>query len=110
MEVVDDNDVSKETRAFDKFWKIKPMLDKIQKASRENPRSMNVSINKEMILFHCQVNMGQCAVKSKPNPLGLKKICDVYSSRHSCKFAAEIRIQDFNRASLDCNSRRIRRR
>lgn len=71
LKVVDDNAVSIQTRTLDKFWKIRPMLDKIQKACRENQRSMNVSIDEQMIPFHGQVNMRQY-VKNKPNPLGLK--------------------------------------
>lgn len=71
LKVVDDDVISKECRLGDRFWKIRPMLDKIQRGCRANERTMEVSIDEQMIPFHGQVSMRQY-VKNKPNPVGLK--------------------------------------
>ncbi|CAH1965230.1 unnamed protein product [Acanthoscelides obtectus] len=71
LKLVDDDMVSKEARDLDRFWKVKPMLEKIQRGCRSNIRTENVSIDEQMIPFHGQVKMRQF-VRGKPNPVGLK--------------------------------------
>ncbi|XP_054720937.1 piggyBac transposable element-derived protein 3-like [Uloborus diversus] len=68
LHFVDDNDsIDKK----DKLWKVRPMLDTVQKAFLELPKSNHLSIDEQMIPFS-----GKCVarqyVPSKPNPLGLK--------------------------------------
>lgn len=71
LKIVDDDSVSNEAKALDRFWKVRPMLDSIQKGCRQNKRSQNVSIDEQMIPFHGKVLMRQF-VRGKPNPVGLK--------------------------------------
>lgn len=71
LKIVDDNIISKEQKEADRFWKIRPMLDMIQKACRENFRTQEISIDEQMVPFHGKVAMKQY-VRGKPNPVGLK--------------------------------------
>ena len=71
LKLVDDDSVSKEAREIDRFWKVRPMLDQIQKGCLQNERTPNVSIDEQMIPFHGKVLMRQF-VRGKPNPVGLK--------------------------------------
>lgn len=71
LKLVEDQKISKEERNLDKFWKIRPMLDMVQKRCRNNKRTRYVSIDEQMIPFHGQVKMRQF-VRGKPNPVGLK--------------------------------------
>lgn len=71
LKIVDDNSVSNEARKIDKFWKIRPMVDKIQAACHAHERPPFVCIDEQIIPFHGQVKMRQY-IKGKPNPVGLK--------------------------------------
>lgn len=71
LKLVDDNTITQKQKEIDRFWKVRPMLDKIQKACRENKRSQHISIDEQMIPFHGKVSMKQY-VRGKPNPVGLK--------------------------------------
>ncbi|KAG5879338.1 hypothetical protein JTB14_037897 [Gonioctena quinquepunctata] len=71
LKLVEDQKISKEDRNLDKFWKMKPMLDTVQKGCRNNKRTRYVSIDEQMIPFHRQVKMRQF-VRGKPNPVGLE--------------------------------------
>ncbi|KAG5865374.1 hypothetical protein JTB14_010012 [Gonioctena quinquepunctata] len=71
LKLVEDQKISKEERNLDKFWKIRPMLDTVQRGCRNNKRTRYVSIDEQMIPFHGQVKMHQF-VRGKPNPVGLK--------------------------------------
>ncbi|KAH1001415.1 hypothetical protein HUJ04_005441 [Dendroctonus ponderosae] len=71
LKVVDDNMISAEEKSHDRFWKVRPLLDSIQRGCRMNERSPMVSIDEQMIPFAGQVLMKQF-VRGKPNPVGLK--------------------------------------
>lgn len=71
LKLVDDNAVSKEAVSNDRFWKVRPMLDRIQRACLQNERTEQVSIDEQMIPFHGKVLMRQY-VRGKPQPVGLK--------------------------------------
>lgn len=71
LKLVEDQKISKEERSLDRFWKVRPMLDMVQRGCRQNARTRAVSIDEQMIPFHGQVKMRQF-VRGKPNPVGLK--------------------------------------
>ncbi|KAG5873629.1 hypothetical protein JTB14_003059 [Gonioctena quinquepunctata] len=71
LKLVEDQKISKEERNLDKFWKIRPMLDRVPKGCRNNERTRYVSIDEQMIPFRGQVEMRQF-VRGKPNPVGSK--------------------------------------
>ncbi|KAG5866994.1 hypothetical protein JTB14_003115 [Gonioctena quinquepunctata] len=68
-DTVDDDSISKETRANDWFWKVRPMLDRIQSACLQNKKTSNVSIDERMICFNGKVLMRHLCEK---NHVGLK--------------------------------------
>lgn len=59
LKVVDDNMVSAEKKTNDEFWKVRPLLNRVQRGCRLNDRSTMVLIDEEMILFVGQVLMRQ---------------------------------------------------
>jgi hypothetical protein len=71
LKIVDDNAVSKKARENDRFWKIRPMIDRIQRACLQNERTNEISVDEQMIPFHGKVRMRQF-VQGKPHPVGLK--------------------------------------
>ncbi|KAG5888977.1 hypothetical protein JTB14_026048 [Gonioctena quinquepunctata] len=71
LKLVEDQKMSKEERNLNKFWKIRPMLNTVQKGCQNNKSTRYVSIDEQMIPFHGQVEMRQF-VRGKPNPVGLK--------------------------------------
>lgn len=56
---------------LDRFWKVRPLLDMVQRGCHKNRRTKSVSIDEQMIPFHGKVLMRQY-VRGKPNPVGLK--------------------------------------
>lgn len=70
IKVVDDNAVSNEEKQ-DRFWKVRPFVNRIRDTCLQNHRSKAVCIDEQMIPFHGQVRMRQY-VRGKPNPVGLK--------------------------------------
>lgn len=71
LKVVDDNKVSAEIKSLDRFWKVRPLLDRVQRGCLQNVRTNEVSIDEQMIPFSGQVLMRQF-IRGKPNPVGLK--------------------------------------
>ncbi|KAG5873632.1 hypothetical protein JTB14_003062 [Gonioctena quinquepunctata] len=49
LKLVEDQKISKEERNLDKFRKMRPMLDTVQKGCRNNERTRYVSIDEQMI-------------------------------------------------------------
>ncbi|XP_028171696.1 piggyBac transposable element-derived protein 3-like, partial [Ostrinia furnacalis] len=71
LKFVYDDDVSREDRAKDKLWKIRPLLDKVVNGCRKQVKQKCLSIDEMIVPF-----TGQCGIKQyvpgKPNPTGLK--------------------------------------
>lgn len=71
LKVVFDTDVPPETRAKDKLWKMRPLIDRIQAGCNRQDKDQCLSLDEMIIPF-----TGSCAVKQycpgKPNPVGLK--------------------------------------
>lgn len=44
--------VSQDEKSTNKFWKIAPMINSVRSACLDNPRSINLSIDEQMIPFH----------------------------------------------------------
>lgn len=66
LKFVEDQNVSKEARMLDRFWKVRPLLDMVQHGCHKNRRTKSVSIDEQMIPFHGKVLMRQY-VRRKPN-------------------------------------------
>ncbi|GBM48056.1 hypothetical protein AVEN_34382-1 [Araneus ventricosus] len=79
LKVINDNDVSDDSKKSDKFWKVRPLLSKIWERCLQQERPRIVSIDEQIIPFHGQISMRQY-VKGKPNPVGLKVfvMCTTY--------------------------------
>ncbi|XP_035225276.1 uncharacterized protein LOC118197834 [Stegodyphus dumicola] len=71
LKVLNDNDVAKEIKEKDKFWKVRTMLNKIRERCLKQKRPKIVSIDEQIIPFHGQVSMRQVCQR-KPNPVGIK--------------------------------------
>lgn len=71
LKVVIDADVSNESKANDKLWKVRPVLDEVRKGCLMIPRPPHVSIDEQMIPFTGTTLLKQYVV-GKPNPVGLK--------------------------------------
>lgn len=71
IKVVIDDDIPDDLRGSDKFWKVRPFLDRILKGCRSQARPECVSIDEQMIPF-----TGSCPYRQylpmKPNPVGMK--------------------------------------
>ncbi|XP_064214102.1 uncharacterized protein LOC135266773 [Tribolium castaneum] len=71
LKVVVDGDVTAAERNLDKFWKVRPLMNKVKNACLSLPREKTVAVDEQMIPF-----TGVCAMKQfvrgKPNPEGLK--------------------------------------
>jgi hypothetical protein len=71
LKVVVDNDVSDDARKSDRFWKVRPLVERVRQGCLKLQRPRDVSIDEQMIPF-----TGACPYKqyipSKPNPVGLK--------------------------------------
>lgn len=71
LKVVFDNDVSREQRASDKLWKVRPIIEKMQIGCHKQVRQQHISIDEMIMPFS-----GSCGIKqycpNKPNPVGLK--------------------------------------
>ena len=69
--VVDNNLFTDEAKAADRFWKVRPFMERIRRACLTLPREGNMSIDEQMISF-----TGRCPsrqyVPRKPRPTGLK--------------------------------------
>ncbi|CAM4635621.1 unnamed protein product [Leuciscus chuanchicus] len=66
-----DDDIPEDLRQCDKFWKVRPFLDRILKGCRSQARPESVSIDEQIIPF-----TGACPYRQylpmKPNPVGMK--------------------------------------
>ena len=71
LKLVEDDKISREERSLDRFWKVRPMLDRVLKGCRQNKRTEAASIDEQMIPFHGKVIMRQF-VRGKPEPVGIK--------------------------------------
>ncbi|XP_049453042.1 piggyBac transposable element-derived protein 3 [Epinephelus fuscoguttatus] len=71
LKVLIDDDVPEDLRESDKFWKVRPFLDRILQGCRSQTRPECVSIDEQMIPF-----TGACPCRQylpmKPNPVGIK--------------------------------------
>ncbi|XP_039503054.1 piggyBac transposable element-derived protein 3-like [Pimephales promelas] len=71
LKVVIDYDVSEDKRETDKFWKVRPFMDRKLTGCRLQARTECVSIDEQMIPF-----TGACPFRQylplKPNPVGMK--------------------------------------
>ncbi|KAJ8277155.1 hypothetical protein GJAV_G00072040 [Gymnothorax javanicus] len=75
LKVLIDDDVPEDLRKSDKFWKVRPFLDRILQGCRSQTRPECVSIHEQIIPF-----TGACPCRQylpmKPNPVGIKNfIC-----------------------------------
>nr|CAH7722280.1 unnamed protein product [Callosobruchus chinensis] len=71
LKVVIDADVPENERKVDKFFKIRPLIDRIRKGCTSVPRNQEVAIDEQMIPFSGMCHMKQF-VRGKPNPVGLQ--------------------------------------
>uniref|UniRef100_A0A8B9HAU7 Si:ch211-255f4.7 n=1 Tax=Astyanax mexicanus TaxID=7994 RepID=A0A8B9HAU7_ASTMX len=71
LKVLVDDDVPDDLRERDKFWKVRPFLNRVLKGCRSQTRPKCVSIDEQMIPF-----TGACPSRQflpmKPNPVGIK--------------------------------------
>ncbi|KAL2087970.1 hypothetical protein ACEWY4_016798 [Coilia grayii] len=71
IKVVIDDDVPEDLRTLDKFWKVRPFLDRILQGCKSLNRPDCASIDEQMIPF-----TGACPYRQylpmKPNPVGIK--------------------------------------
>ncbi|XP_041846922.1 uncharacterized protein LOC121643526 [Melanotaenia boesemani] len=71
LKVVIDDDIPEDKKKTDKFWKVRPFMDRILKGCRLQARPECVSIDEQMIPF-----TGACPFRQyvllKPNPVGMK--------------------------------------
>ncbi|XP_062849144.1 piggyBac transposable element-derived protein 3 [Trichomycterus rosablanca] len=71
LKVIIDDDISEDKRKTDKFWKVRPFMDRILNGCRLQARPECVSIDEQMIPF-----TGACPFRQyvplKPNPIGMK--------------------------------------
>lgn len=71
VHVVNNNDVTEETKATDKLWKVRPIINRFRETILKIPREDQLSIDEQMIPFTGHVAFRQF-VPRKPNPTGLK--------------------------------------
>ncbi|KAG0413544.1 hypothetical protein HPB47_009313, partial [Ixodes persulcatus] len=62
---------SQDSKSPDKFWKVRPLVDAVRKQCLELDAAEHSSIDEQMIPFTGKVPAKQ-AIKSKPNPEGVK--------------------------------------
>lgn len=70
LKVLNDNEVPKEVKEQDRFWKVRSMLNKIRERCLKQKRQKILSIE-QIIPFHGQVSMRQY-LRGKPNLVGIK--------------------------------------
>lgn len=71
LKVVIDSDVTDEVRKADRFWKVRPLLDRVRRGCLAQSRCRDVSIDEQMIPF-TGASPARRYVPNKPNPIGLK--------------------------------------
>ncbi|CAH1962189.1 unnamed protein product, partial [Acanthoscelides obtectus] len=71
LKVVIDGSISEEKRRYDKFWKVRPILEAVLQGCLQLPREKVVAVDEQMIPFTGTCQMKQF-VRGKPNPEGLK--------------------------------------
>ncbi|XP_051554575.1 piggyBac transposable element-derived protein 4 isoform X1 [Myxocyprinus asiaticus] len=71
LKVVIDTDVPEQTKSADRFWKVRPFLERVRRGCLLQFRPECVSIDEQMVSF-----TGACPFRqympSKPNPVGMK--------------------------------------
>lgn len=71
IKMVFDEDISDAIRSKDKLWKVRPLIDQIQKGCRKQEKEQRLSLDEMIIPFS-----GSCGIRQfcpgKPNPVGLK--------------------------------------
>ncbi|KAM4593218.1 piggyBac transposable element-derived protein 3 [Odontesthes bonariensis] len=71
IKVVIDDDVPEDLRVLDKFWKVRPFLDRILRGCWAQNRPDCASIDEQMITFTGACPCRQC-LPMKQNPVGIK--------------------------------------
>ena len=69
--------IPEDLRECDKFWKVRPFLDRILKGCRSQARPKCVSINEQMIPF-----TGTCPSANEAKPSWHEELCLRYSRLH----------------------------
>lgn len=69
IHVVNDADVTAESKAKDRLWKVRPIIDKFRETVLKMPRQEDASIDEQIIPFTGHVGIRQF-VPRKPNPTG----------------------------------------
>lgn len=71
LKLVFENDISSETKSKDKLYKMRPLIDRMQKGCRLQDKSQSLCVDEMIIPF-----TGSCRIKQycpgKPYPTGLK--------------------------------------
>lgn len=71
LKIVNNLEVSCEDKKDDRLWKVWPIVDAIEAACLKMPKTLTVSIGKQMIPFTGATHLKQY-VPGKPHPTGLK--------------------------------------
>lgn len=71
LKVVVDDTITQNERKSDRFWKVRPIMEKVRQGCLQLPREKVVAVDEQMIPFTGICQMKQF-VRGKPNPEGLK--------------------------------------
>lgn len=70
LNIVGDDDISDDEKLIDRLWKLGPLLDRVRSGCLKQRRSVEVSIDEQMIPFTGGCPLRQY-VPNTPNPVGL---------------------------------------
>ncbi|KAF6206224.1 hypothetical protein GE061_017453 [Apolygus lucorum] len=74
LKVVEDNLVPRSARTEDKFWKIRPIAQRVREGCLTLPRGSKLAVDEQMIPFTGSACVMKQFVPNKPNPEGLKNL------------------------------------